>query len=135
MLLQIIFLMPLRNKLVTMELTLWFALDHQSAMTIKEKPMKTSWNVILVNSKRSYSKHNLLSTATTTKQLQHYLTKTLFTADSVSSFSFFHFFLSSFYLSLFYYHYHSFIVFRHPSLLVKILITGIISSALLLDGL
>ena len=39
--------------------------------------MKTSWNAKLVNSKKSYSKHTLLSTATATKLLQHYLTKTL----------------------------------------------------------
>ena len=103
-------------------------------MTFKETPMKTSWNAKLVNSKRSHSKHNLLNTATATKQLQHYLIKTLFTTNSISFFSFFHFFLSSFYLFLFCYHHHSFIVFLLSLLLAKILTIGIISYALLLDG-
>ena len=94
-----------------------------------------------MNSKISYSKHTLLSTPTNL-QLTYFSTilPRLYIRPTLLNscffyYSFFLFFLSSLYLFLFYCHYHSFIFFLLSSLLSKILIIGIIFSALLLDGL
>ena len=69
-----------------MKLTLWHPLRHQPGITFKKTSMKNSLNAKLVNWKRSYSKHPLLCTARATELLQRYLTKTLFTTNSVRFF-------------------------------------------------
>ena len=61
---QITFLISLRDKLLTMELIPWYPLHQQPGIIFKETPSKTSLNANLVNSKRSYSKHTLLSIVT-----------------------------------------------------------------------
>ena len=75
--------------------------------------------------KRSYSKHTLISTAMATKLLKHYLTKTLFITNSVRCFSFFLIFICSTSIVIII----SSLIFNLFSLLAKILIVRIISSA------
>ena len=65
-------------------------------MNLKETPMKTFYNAKLVNSRRSYSKHILLSTTIAANLLQHYLTKILFSTNYIRHFFlFFLLFISS----------------------------------------
>ena len=121
MLSQITLLICLRDKLLTMELTLDVHCIISLEWPSKKTPLKTFLNAKLVNLKRSYSKQTLLNTAANLQLIfsisnkyfgtilpRPYIRQTLL--DLLFLFLFL-FFLPSLYLFFFSCHYYSFIIF------------------------